>query len=93
MTTEEEFTNKQDGDLHDGDTGEYLFTIESGILPTSLDILKDGYWYHFTLAGKMEDTETETEEPTSIPDSLEPESELLANQVPIDKSSINIKDL
>lgn len=54
MTTEQVNNEAiEDGDIFDGDTGEYYFTLpEEAKMPAVLDICYEGFWYTFKIAGR-----------------------------------------
>lgn len=59
---------KEEGDLHDGDTGNYITTVDPTDhgLPATLQLLHDGYWYTYKIEGrKRDEEEVETELPPS----------------------------
>lgn len=85
MTTEKDQTviAREDGDVHDGDTGDYYFTLEKEAgLPAVLEILHQGFWYTYKIGGRRPDKEE--------PEELEPpvEEEQIASNV----VSLNPKD-
>jgi len=61
MTTEQNVVAKEEGDLHDGDTGDYITTIDPAThgLPATLQLLHDGYWYTYKIEGRKRDEEEE----------------------------------
>lgn len=72
-----QISEKEDGDMHDGDTGEYIFTLaETTGLPATLQVLYDGYWYTYKIEGRSKDTEDEGEIKKLKIDEAEVESEI-----------------
>lgn len=92
MTTENNsnVAAKEDGDVHDADTGDYLFTIDEATgLPAKLQILHDGFWYVYTIDGRHKDEPEEIELPKDEEDTTVEADTALAKDI----SKIDLKDL
>jgi hypothetical protein len=82
MTTET--IAREDGDVHDGDTGDYYFTLEQTAgLPATLDILHQGYWYTYKIEGRREDKPEEPDISVPAEDNIEPQVVSLNTKDPL----------
>lgn len=80
---DEQTIAREDGDVHDGDTGDYYFTLEKEAgLPATLDILHQGFWYTYKIEGRRADKPEEPD--VELPDE---EHSVESNVV-----SLNVKD-